>query len=311
MTTQAILSVLFLTSFVFAQADKTQNLIEAFNPGTKITIDPVKRTLRNPRHDIKTNKYRQNLPKDKKPLVEVVEVATQKEGEEKFFSWEAYFKSHYLRNVHGGIRVDDANINYLDLKAELNFNQFAWLRGYKGFINLINTSGNTFSEHVGDIQVSSNIEAPSMFFLYQAWVEKLYLENTISLLVGLMEINTDFYVTDTSALFMNSSFGIGAEISGSGITGPSTYPYTSLGVRAKIDFPNKIYALWGVLDGVPGNPNKTNSNSVKWDSAEGLLMITEIGTTSQVEASKQDSVFSKLGLGIWGYTESFDNRPLA
>lgn len=268
------------------------------------SIEPAKRTLRNTKHDIKTNKYRQNLPKENKQ----VEVAPKNnEPEEKFFSWEAYFKSHYLRNVHGGVRVEDANINYLDLKAELNLNKFSWLKGYKGFVNVVNKSGNTFSEHVGDVQVSSNIEAPTMFFLYQAWIEKLYLENTISLLAGLMEVNTDFYVTDSSVLFLNSSFGIGAEISGSGVNGSSTYPYTSLGVRAKIDFPNKVYALWGVLDGVPGNPNRAKSNSVKWDSAEGLMMITEIGTTSQVKASKEDSVFSKFGVGVWGYTQSFDN----
>ena len=144
-----------------------------------------------------------------------------------------------------------------------------------------------------------------MLFLYQAWIEKLYLENTISLLAGLMEINTDFYVTDTSALFFNSSFGIGSEIAGSGVTGPSTYPYTSLGVRAKIDFPNKLYALWGILDGVPGNPNKEKSNSIKWDSAEGLLMITEIGTTTQSKASQNDAVFSKFGMGFWGIYRKF------
>jgi porin len=309
------LTVLLSSGITNAQNDKTKNLLEAFQPTsmtTSITVEPVKRTLRNPKHDIKTNKYRQNLPKEKKQSADKVKVEPQKveeknEEETKFFSYEVFFKSQYLRNVHGGVKVDDAQLNYLDLKGELNFDQWSWLKGYKGFINVINNAGNTLSDKVGDNQVNSNIEAPSMLFLYQAWIEKLYLENTISLLMGLMEINTDFYVTDTSALFLNSSFGIGAEISGSGVTGPSTYPYTSLGVRAKIDFPNKLYALWGILDGVPGNPDDEKSNSINWDSAEGLLMITEIGTTTQSNVSNSDSVFSKLGVGFWGYTESFDN----
>lgn len=313
MTIHSFLSTFFILLFLLSNSlsfavetnKKTKTVNEAFS------VEPAKRSLRNPKRDIKTDKYRQSLPHQKTITEETSQTSDKKDETENestpFFNWEAVYKMHYFRNVHGGKKVEDAEIHNIDLKGELNFDQFPLLKGYKGFVNVMNNAGNIFSEHVGDTQITSNIEAPKMLFVYQAWIEKLFLENTVSLLIGLMEMNTDFYVTDSSVLFLNSSFGVGTEFASSGLRGPSTYPYTSVGARAKIDFPNKLYALWGVFDGVPGNAQKDKSNSINWESSEGLLMITEIGSTSQANEISNDDVFSKFGVGIWGYTNSFDN----
>ena len=65
-------------------------------------------------------------------------------------------------------------------------------------------------------------------------------DNLFSLLIGVLEVNTEFNLTNTSVLFLNSGFAMGSELANAGLNGPSTYPYTSFGARAKIDFPNKI-----------------------------------------------------------------------
>ena len=260
-----------------------------------------KRTLKNPKLDVQDNKYRQDLVEEvkseKPPEIEAV----------KLFEWEIIYKYELMRNTHGGVEVGTTELSNLDIKAKVNLDQFSWGKGLSGYIEGMGNYGSFSTDKVGDIQTSSNIEAPNMFFLYQAWVEKSILQDMFSVLVGLYEVNSEFYVTNTSLLFLNSSFGIGSELAISGANGPSTFPYTSLTARAKINFPNSIYALWSVSDGVPGNPPHATSNNIKWDSTEGLLFMTEVGTTSPIsENEKAPEVFSKFGIGVWGYTGSFD-----
>jgi porin len=303
--------VLFFLAGKSVQAQTAGDRLKSAIVGETKIVTPViqipekrkkPRSLKNPKREIKNDKFRQNLVEKLKPEAKPAPLE-----EKKLFDWEILYKYQWLRNMHAGNQIGNTELSNLDIKSEVNLDQFSWGRGLKGFVNGMGNYGSSLSEKVGDTQVTSNIEAPSMFFLYQAWVEKTVLDDMFSVLVGLQEVNSEFYVTDTSVLFLNSSFGIGTEMAAAGANGPSTFPYTSVGARAKIDLPNHVYALWGVYDGVSGDPNHLTSNKIRWDSSDGLLMISEVGTTSPIkEGEKAPEVFSKFGVGVWGFTQSFD-----
>ncbi|OIQ00823.1 MAG: hypothetical protein AUK35_01200 [Zetaproteobacteria bacterium CG2_30_46_52] len=64
--------------------------------------------------------------------------------------------------------------------------------------------------------------------LQQFWYQHR-LNETTSVLFGWHDLNAEFYVSDYAALFLNSSFGIGPEISGNVPT--SLFPEAGLSAR--------------------------------------------------------------------------------
>ena len=48
-----------------------------------------------------------------------------------------------------------------------------------------------------------------------------------------MNLNAEFYVNDSSAMFINSSFGMGQDFAQSGKNGPSIFPVTSTDVELR------------------------------------------------------------------------------
>jgi porin len=83
---------------------------------------------------------------------------------------------------------------------------------------------------VGDLQGVSNIDADDGTRLLEAWLD-VPLTDRSSLLVGRYDLNGEFDTTESGALFLSSSQGIGPDISQTGAAGPSIFPRTALGMR--------------------------------------------------------------------------------
>ena len=49
------------------------------------------------------------------------------------------------------------------------------------------------SNFIGDAQGVSSISAPNAVKLYEAWIQKNFLGNRVSVLVGLYDLNSEFY----------------------------------------------------------------------------------------------------------------------
>ena len=160
------------------------------------------------------------------------------------------------------------------------------------------TSGEHLSSHVGDVQTASNIEALSVTRLFEAWAEQAFGEpgkGGLAIRAGLIDLNSDFDSIDPASLFVNSSHGIGPDLSKSGMNGPSIFPVSSVAVRLTWT-PSEAWTFrGGLFDGVPGDPNHPSAFADgRIRDGDGLLVI-----------SQADYKFSKDGqasVGGWAYT---------
>jgi len=103
-----------------------------------------------------------------------------------------------------------------------------------------------------------NIETPynaNTTKLYQAWIQQTFLDERLSVLAGLYDLNSEFYATESSGIFIQPAYGIGAEMAGTGQNGPSIFPTASFGIRAKAETAG-YYLQAVVLDGVPGDAGR-------------------------------------------------------
>jgi porin len=188
----------------------------------------------------------------------------------------AVYTADYFSNRRGGIERGSVFLGNLDLLFTLDAETaFGWT-GTTFFVYILGTHGGDPSDLVGDAQGLDNIAAPSTIKLYELLGE-VRLAPQFSLLAGLYDVNSEFDVIDTSQDFINSSFGIGPDFSQSGRNGPSIFPITSLGLRAKIQPSMRFYLQAAALDGVSGDPDDPKGTRISINDNEGALFVGEGG----------------------------------
>ncbi|MCB0324739.1 MAG: carbohydrate porin [Bdellovibrionales bacterium] len=202
-------------------------------------------------------------------------------------------------NAVGGLERDTTVLGNLDIAATLDTGKAGWWENGTVFIYFLGNTGDPASEFIGDLQVTSNIEAPETLKLYEAWYDHSFADGSVSLLVGLHDYNSEFDVISSAGTLLNSSFGIGPDISQ---VGPSIFPTTAVAARLKVALPGDLYGLAAVYDGVPGSPNNPRGTHIQFGSDDGLFWAGELGAVG-VEGSG----YYKASMGLWGHSAEVED----
>jgi porin len=217
-------------------------------------------------------------------------------------------------NAAGG---NKAGVRYLDniyATLSIDLNALIGLAHTSVFIEGLGNQGGSISSLTGGVQGVDNIEAPTSWRLYTAWVQHIFPKAKMSVLVGKYDLNTEFDVISTAQLFINSSQGIGAEYGLSGVIGPSTFPYTSLGLRLKMSPAQGFLIKAAVFDGVPSDPENPRGTKIYFHKTDGALIAAELNYSPDFHRSDtSQKSFLEHGvetlhtyhftLGGWLYTE--------
>lgn len=210
------------------------------------------------------------------------------------------YRTDQAANLRGGMESRKGAIQNLDLQLSIDAGAFIGWTGGRVFVHYLANDGGTISRWVGDAQMISNLESPRLNKFYQAWIEQGLFDNALSILCGLYDLNSEFYVTDAAALFLNGSHGIGKELSQAGLNGPSIFPNTggALRVKGAVD---GFYLQAAALDGRPGNDDDPCAASFAWCPDQGILLIAEGGTEV---AGSDKSLYRKFAGGAWCFPHS-------
>jgi porin len=205
------------------------------------------------------------------------------------------------RNTTGGLAVGTAYSEAIDLGLAWRTAAF----GARVTTNLavMYMGGDEISaELTGDLQGLNSIEAASHWRLYESWVEFGFGESSTNLRAGVLDLNAEFDTPVTQALFTGSPFGIGTELSQTGLRGPVVWPVTGLGLRAAGDLGENFHWRGGAYDGAPGTDDDGFA-SFELSSTEGALLIGEVEYAS--------ARIHKFSIGAWAYTADFERIDAA
>jgi porin len=209
--------------------------------------------------------------------------------EESDVFFEAVYTGDVMSNTKGGLATKTEVLGNLDLT--LTWHTEALLDRDLGtfFAYGLLDHGGRISRDVGDAQGVDNIEAPDAFKIFEAWWQESLFDDRASLLLGLYDVNSEFYAVDDAELFVQSSFGIGAELGTSGRNGPSIFPATSLAARVRAE-PIPGFQLQAALtDGVPDDPEHPRRNRVRLSADDGAFLIAEVSYSPSDDASEPDA----------------------
>lgn len=150
--------------------------------------------------------------------------------------FEAIYKASLWSGLAGPLRGRAAYLGNLELKLTLTGLPPYGLPGNTVFAHLLHNHGSKPNRRVGAAPgIDSTEVATNTGKLYQLWMQQQFADDRLSVLAGLYDLNSEFYVTDASTMFVHPALGIGTELSQSGRNGPSIFPTTSVGLRLRVE----------------------------------------------------------------------------
>lgn len=211
-------------------------------------------------------------------------------------------KSDLLANVSGGVAPGGVWLMNTEAAISLDMDRLAGWEGGSALIQYHVQHGDQPKDfngaYVGSFAGVSNIETgTSTGQFYQAWLQQNFADDSLSLLGGLYAIDSEFYVTDSSGLFLQPPYGMSAEMAQTGRNGPPVFPMGALALRLKYSN-SGFYAQGALTDGVPGNPNDPHGTQIRLDKGDGTLAVAEFGFSPEVA----DGQYNKTAIGLWRYS---------
>jgi porin len=243
------------------------------------------------------------------------ELYSQSFGDSHSFDAGLSYTGDLFGNISGGKK---RGVRYLDnifASLSIDLNALAGLSNTTIFIEGLGNQGGSISSLTGDVQGVDNIKAPNSWRLYAAWVQHIFPKVKMSMLIGKYDLNTEFDLISTAQLFINSSQGIGAEYGLSGVMGPSTFPYTSLGLRLKMIPAQDFLIKAAVFEGVPSDPENPRGTKIYFHKHDGALIAAELSYAPGPRQSSSSYIHGflchgiesmhtyRITLGGWLYTE--------
>jgi porin len=213
----------------------------------------------------------------------------------RYFNLDTFYTHDFISNT-GGLKAGPRNIGALDLYLDSDLSKYSRANG-QIMIHYNHINKNDQRGAIGDVQTASNIDTPDQIDrLTDLWYQHNWNDD-LKTLAGFHDISMEFYITESSLNFLNSSFGTGAELSFSGPNGngPSVYPLTTVGGRGLFQITEELSLRTGVYDADPGGEESFRKMSSGIGGNEGYLHISELAH----QRGEQ-----KIGMGAWNYTKS-------
>jgi porin len=208
-------------------------------------------------------------------------------------------------------------LDNLDLMLLLDLEMTLGWTGASFYIHSIANYGGNPGEKIGSKMGISNIETSDSWRVLELFLQQNLFDNKLSVYLGLLDLNSLFDVKQVGSLFLNPAHGIGVDYAQSGRNGPSIFPFSSLGLVARLSFLKNNYFQVGIFDGISGDTSNFQGSQIILNKNDGLLISTKIvnehgwRSTPELKDEKEDNLpYSKIEVGSWYYTDSY-NHPFS
>jgi len=225
------------------------------------------------------------------------------------------YTNDVLDNVSGGIRRGAVDQGKLESILNVDLEKFAGLQGLTFYTNnfVIHNTGRIRRDYVAGINTIAAIEATPTVRLSELWLEKKFAGETVSVRIGQLAADTEFFYSDTSLMFLQSDWPtITAQNLPSG--GPA-YPLATPGVRLKLDPAPSVSFLLGMFNGDPagpgtGDPDTRNRYGLDFRMRDPPFVIGE--AQFRANQSKEDTGLARsIKIGAWTHFEKFNDQRSA
>lgn len=221
-----------------------------------------------------------------------------------------------LGNPVGGLRQGAIVEDRLNLRLNLDLQRLAGWDGATVHANAYFIHGTGLSRYyVGNLLATSVIEALPSSRLYVLWLDQQLFDGKLGLRIGQQAADTEFFVSQTATLFVNSTFGWPA-ITGLDLpSGGPAYPLAAPAIRAKYVPGNGFSLQAGLYDGDPAGANRPGDDpeaqrldrtGTNFRTRDPALVVAEATYAFNTEKDAK-SLPGDITLGGWQHFGRFES----
>jgi porin len=185
-------------------------------------------------------------------------------------------------NPSGGARQGVITDGLLNTALDVDFDPLTKgaVKDLTFHVNAEYIYGNSLSgQDVGDFSNTSNIAAFNTLRLDELWAQKLFWDKKLSLKVGNMAVDNEYFQSSSASLFISGTFGAFTLLANNVINAP-VYPVASPGVRLQFFPTAQTYVMAGIygLDNTSDQATN-NQNGLRFalNGSSGMLIMSEAG----------------------------------
>lgn len=232
--------------------------------------------------------------------------------EAKGFTYRLNYTGEVFGNVSGGAKRGSTYMGKLELELGTDLEKaFGWTGG-SFHASLLQIHGKGISEKFTDnLMTVSNIDASPATRLFEIWLEQKLFDNKLSIRAGQLAADSEFFVSDYSGLFINSTFGWPAIMGLDLPNGGPAYPTATPGIRVKYDVTDSASLMVGLFNGDPigpcarDNPQYCDRRGTSFRTSDGAFVIGE----GQYKYKIGDGALpGQIKLGGWYNSNRFDDQ---
>jgi porin len=136
------------------------------------------------------------------------------------------------------------------------------------------------AKHAANILTVSNAEALATVRLFEIWIEQSELDGKLKIRAGQLGADSDFFISDTAAVFLNGTFGWPGIVGSNMTQGGPAYPLATPGVRIAYTPNESLTLLAGLFNGSPADPaaanaERANRHGTNFRLSDPPLLMTE------------------------------------
>jgi porin len=216
-----------------------------------------------------------------------------------------------LSNPSGGVQTGAILEDRLELFLNLDLDKFAGWSGATFHVNAYEINGGGLSRgNLGNNILSvSNIEALPSTRLFDLWLQQQFADGAVSVRVGQIAADDEFFISQYAANFVNSTFGWPGITASDLPSGGPAYPLATPGIRVSAAPTKELTLMAAVFNGNPagsgvGNPQRRDSSGTTFELNDGVFLISEL--TYAVNQGKDDKGLpATYKVGSWYNSNTF------
>lgn len=157
-----------------------------------------------------------------------------------------------LGNPQGGQKQGATAEGRLEVFATIDLSQVWGWGGTLVHANAYQIHGEGLSGHdIGNLVAASNIEAPPATRLFSLWIQKSFADDAVSLRLGQIAADDEFFVSQYAPLFLNATFGWPSILGINLPSGGPSYPLARPGARIRAALSPRLVVSAAVFSGDP------------------------------------------------------------
>jgi porin len=221
-----------------------------------------------------------------------------------------------LGNTSGGFKRGAVYEGRLNLAVDADLDKLLGLQQLTFHANLFQIHGEGLSRsNVQNLLTLSGIEALPTTRLYEAYFERLWGEKTVSLKIGQLAADSEFFNAKYTEVFTNASFGWPAITSVDLPSGGPSPPLAAVGARVLWNVDEHFSALFGLFDGDQagpglGDPQERNRYGLNFRVTDPPLLLGQLQYAWNNKKG-DPQLAGQVKVGGWRHFGSFPDQMLA